>query len=486
MAWWQILVGIILFIVALGVLIGIHELGHLSAAKMFHVYCFNYSIGFGPKLISSKRTKKHETIWTLRAIPLGGFVSMYGEGAELDSDEYIPPSRSLEGIARYKRTIIISAGVFLNFILGFVLIFIHNAAFDQKQINLYRSSNNFSYFIQATVNKDLYPDMKNGDGIALELEPLQTVSVKNQKIPFYIIDDDVTIEGIESAKYVLGVTGIIPELNDDPDLNLSLTLYESRPYTSIEYSDDKLCTIWMRDDGVEFNKENIEYYNNIIKSKTEDDKHNIYDEKMKSYYEDKMHVNYTIIPDKPYNLSDKTPENINVDINYFEMLDGGYSPVKKAQPVTLKLNQSKNGWEKVGIAYKRYIWHYDAGGAFKASWDEWCNANTAVFRGLGTLITGQGEAMGLIGIADASITTLNNFGFGQYLSMWGLISCNLAILNLLPFPGLDGWQLVVIGYEAITRKQIPTKVKGIISAIGLGLLFLLMIFIIIKDIIRLI
>lgn len=489
MEWWQILLGIILFIVALGVLIGIHELGHLSAAKMFHVYCFNYSIGFGPKLISSKRTKKHETIWTLRAIPLGGFVSMYGEGVDLDTDEYIPPSRSLEGIARYKRAIIISAGVFLNFILGFVLIFIHNAAFDQRQIILYRSSNDFSYYIQATVNKDLYPDMEDGDGIALELEPLQTVLApgsKTQRTSFYIIDDDVTIEGITSAKYVLGITGVIPELNDDPDLNLSLLLYESRPYTSIEYSDEKLCTIWMRDDGVEFNKENIEQYQNIIKSKTEDERHSLYSEKMKSYYEDKMHITNTIVPDKKYNFETSTPENINVDINYFEMLDGGYSPVKKAQPVTLKLNQFKNGWEKVGIAYKRYIWRYDAGGAFKATWDEWCGANTAVFRGLGMLFTGQGEVSGIIGIANASINSLNNFGFSQYLYLWGMISCNLAILNLLPFPGLDGWQLVVIGYEAITKKQIPTKIKGIISVIGLGLLFLLMIFIIIKDIIGLI
>ena len=121
-----------------------------------------------------------------------------------------------------------------------------------------------------------------------------------------------------------------------------------------------------------------------------------------------------------------------------------------------------------------------------SSWDEWCNANTAVFRGIGMLFTGQGDVSGPIGIAKMSTTVLANFGFERYLYLWGMISCNLAILNLLPFPGLDGWALVVIGYEAITKKQIPTKVKGIISVIGLGLLFLLMIFIIIKDIMGLI
>nr|HPM07780.1 site-2 protease family protein [Bacilli bacterium] len=60
-----------------------------------------------------------------------------------------------------------------------------------------------------------------------------------------------------------------------------------------------------------------------------------------------------------------------------------------------------------------------------------------------------------------------------------------AIFNLLPFPGLDGWQLLVTAIEAITRKKVPTKVKAIISAVGLVLLFGLMIFITIKDIVHL-
>jgi regulator of sigma E protease len=69
--------------------------------------------------------------------------------------------------------------------------------------------------------------------------------------------------------------------------------------------------------------------------------------------------------------------------------------------------------------------------------------------------------------------------------LWGLISVNLAIFNLLPFPGLDGWQLLVTAIEGISRKKVPTKVKSIISAVGLVLLFGLMIFITIKDILGL-
>ena len=64
-----------------------------------------------------------------------------------------------------------------------------------------------------------------------------------------------------------------------------------------------------------------------------------------------------------------------------------------------------------------------------------------------------------------------------------MISVNLAIFNLLPFPGLDGWHLLVIIVEGITKKEIPSKVKNIVSTIGMILLFALMAVVFIKDII---
>ena len=62
---------------------------------------------------------------------------------------------------------------------------------------------------------------------------------------------------------------------------------------------------------------------------------------------------------------------------------------------------------------------------------------------------------------------------------------NLAILNLLPFPGLDGWQVLVLVVEAVAHKSIPEKVKNIVSFVGLAILFAFMVLIIIKDVIGL-
>ncbi|MCQ2794829.1 MAG: RIP metalloprotease RseP [Bacilli bacterium] len=470
MAWWQILVGIILFIVALGVLIGIHELGHLSAAKMFHVYCFNYSIGFGPKLISSKRTKKHETIWTLRAIPLGGFVSMYGEGAELDTDEYVPPSRSIEGIARYKRAIIISAGVFLNFILGFILIVIHNGCFPHISFDFPSHLNDKGVYETSMVCS--FSDslkiigLVDGDQVKAMMDPFAGV---------FLIDDDVVID---NTHYVLCMSNNVTTTKIDPLVSDSLVAYGQKEINTVidetinSYSDNRLVSFILAND---LSKEKEEVQKEV-EAMSKDDKNACYRTEVFNYYDKR---DYKFVPDltKQYNV-DKTTPNIEVDLTIY------HDDISTTGRIILK-NNGSNGFADLGIHLKRHFTQYDFQQTFKSSWDEWCGANTAVFRGLGMLFTGQGEVSGPIGIAQMSTNILANFGFERYLYLWGMISCNLAILNLLPFPGLDGWSLVVIGYEAITKKQIPTKVKGIISVIGLGLLFLLMIFIIIKDIIGL-
>jgi regulator of sigma E protease len=62
----------------------------------------------------------------------------------------------------------------------------------------------------------------------------------------------------------------------------------------------------------------------------------------------------------------------------------------------------------------------------------------------------------------------------------------LAFFNLLPFPGLDGWQLLVTIIEGITKKKVPAKLQGIMNFIGLGLLIGLALAVTIKDILALI
>ena len=69
---------ILLAIVLLGVLITVHEFGHFAAARLCGIPVKEYSIGFGPKLVQWK-SKKHETVFSIRPIPLGGYCMFYGD-----------------------------------------------------------------------------------------------------------------------------------------------------------------------------------------------------------------------------------------------------------------------------------------------------------------------------------------------------------------------------------------------------------------------
>ena len=80
----QTLINIIVFILILGIVVLVHELGHFVTAKLFGVYCSEFSIGMGPKLFSKKIG---ETEYEIRALPIGGFVSMAGE-ADNDIHEF--------------------------------------------------------------------------------------------------------------------------------------------------------------------------------------------------------------------------------------------------------------------------------------------------------------------------------------------------------------------------------------------------------------
>ena len=75
------IVNLLWFVLILGAIVIVHEFGHLLAAKKFGVYCKEFSIGMGPLLWQKQ---KGETAWSIRALPIGGFVAMAGEDEESD------------------------------------------------------------------------------------------------------------------------------------------------------------------------------------------------------------------------------------------------------------------------------------------------------------------------------------------------------------------------------------------------------------------
>jgi regulator of sigma E protease len=108
-AWW--------FLVVLGVLVAFHELGHFLAARWVGVKVLKFSLGFGPKLFGRQ---VGETEYLLSAVPLGGYVKLFGE----DEHEATDPEEQRRSFAHqplWGKTLIVAAGPGFNFILAYLI-----------------------------------------------------------------------------------------------------------------------------------------------------------------------------------------------------------------------------------------------------------------------------------------------------------------------------------------------------------------------------
>lgn len=438
MSWWEWLISIILFLVSLTVLIALHELGHLSMAKLFNVYCQEYSIGFGPALLKKKR-KNGETYFSIRAIPFGGYVAMYGEETQLEEGIEVPPERSIEGIKKWKKIIVVSAGVVTNAVLALTLIFISDVAFPIIRTTSFAKVSETSVAYDAGVRENdklqiYYPKYQEvNDNGETKVKPFATPKGEG----FFVVDPNVTYN---DHHYVLTYYPVTTK--HDNVLSDCLTLYVAADKEAVAASEElsNLFLDWTKEDNAP------EYYPN-------------FNEKF-IYKNEEIPVNIRF----KYSVSEEETaiKNVNLKLVTVEgkVQDFG---------VSLKL-------ENIWLPFSQRL---------SNTFTDFGEASIVVFKGIGSLFTGGIKNMsGIVGIFNLSAQLYGNYAFATYLYFWGLISINLAIFNLLPFPGLDGWQILVTSIEGISKKKIPDKVKTIVSFVGLALLFALMLVIVVMDILR--
>ena len=443
----EIALYILIFILCLSTLIVVHELGHLTAAKIFKVYCLEFSIGFGPAFIKKKR-KKGETYFSLRVIPFGGYVSMYTEGVELPDGVEIPRERSLEGLKKWKKAIIMVAGVFMNSVLALTLFFVNNIAFQDKYI---------------------YPHISS----VAEGSIAETAGVPNNSyIRLYGMTGN---EGLEDDKTVYN------------------TEFYTQGYMYLGEKDLDFATIYYTNGqtlkaGQFVNKNLVTGFTNTNLA----DLITFYAIKDNAITKDLIEINGDVekvgIVIRSIPIKEETDDKGNTKrvLDYENSVAHSLS-VKVIQEgerdkATYKLEDF--GYSLAVIANKQLTF----GEAVKQTFVDFGEGAISIVKGLVSIFTtkeGINNVSGLVGLGAISSNVLKNFGLGKFIYIWGLISVNLAVINLLPFPGLDGWHILVLIIEGITKKKIPEKVKTIVSYIGIGILFILMGAIIIKDIIGL-
>lgn len=121
------IITLLILIIILGIIIAIHEFGHFIAAKRGGVHVDEFSLGMGPAIFQYK-PKKSETTYSIRAFPIGGFVSM----AEKENEELkIKKDRFLENKSFFRKFLVMINGIFFNCLLAIVLFFISGLIYGE-------------------------------------------------------------------------------------------------------------------------------------------------------------------------------------------------------------------------------------------------------------------------------------------------------------------------------------------------------------------
>ena len=415
---------VLLFLVFLSVLIIIHELGHLAAAKAFNVYCLEYSIGMGPLLFKYKR-KGGETQFSLRGIPFGGYVSMYGEGVELPEGVEIDPSRSLNNIKAWKRAIVLLAGVTMNAVLALTFFFVSNF-FPKESIDYINHLNIAESSIASEAG------FQDGDFVKFTRYDY-TDKVVNKKRTAYLVDDSSFLDDDTTTRYATCFN--FEAMKNFKHLDLSEHIF-------------------------------------IYKTKLEAD----------------TQGNYHYVPNFDAFVDPSTFSKVTV--HFTERVSAPDSnDLVDGDQITISIPTSEDHFDSFGMSvyYIRIQYKFGSGDIIKHTFIDFGECSIALFKTIWQLFTDASaweSVGGIVAVGFETTSALQNFGLGVFLFYWGFISVNLAVFNLLPFPGLDGWQLLVLIIESITRKKIPEKVKNIVSFVGIGLLLLLMGVVVVKDIIK--
>ncbi len=362
---------ILIFLIILLVLIVSHEFGHFIVAKKSGIRVDEFAFGFPPKIFG---IKKGETTYSLNALPVGGYVKIFGENPTEESISGPDSKRSFVNKPWYIQAAVLLAGVTMNFLVAWLL---------------------FSV------------GFMSGLPTSLGAEPAGTV-ITNQSLTITSILKDSPAE-----KAGLKIGDKLKEFKTTTDVT------ETPSATSVQY--------FVRKHGTE-----------------------------------PITVSFERGPDALTAIV--TPKNGLVD-------NAPGIGISMDTIGTLKLSVPQAVWQ--GLTLSAHLFVATVVGFYTLLHD--------AFLGHGSIagITGPVGIVGVVG--DAA-----HFGFIYLLSFTALISINLAVINLVPFPALDGGRLLFLLIEKIKGSRINPAVANMVNLIGFGLLMLLMAIITYHDIIKLI
>lgn len=412
---------VIAFIVIFGALVFFHELGHFVFAKRAGILCREFAIGMGPKILAFKR---HETQYTIRLLPIGGYVRMAGEDPEMV--ELKPGFRVgllFNQDETVQKIVINNKDRYPNLRVVEVAeadiereLFIKGYEEGEEQLQTYSIAKN-AVFVEDGAESQIAPWDRQFNSKKLSQRAITIFAgpMMNFVLAFVVFALIGLLQGVPTQEPELG------ELLED-GAAVEAGLQEG----------DRIQEI----DGQSINEWNDltaiiqEHPNEEISMQIERNG-------------EVMTVNVT--PD--------AQEIENAEIGII----GVYSPIEKSPLQALSFG-----------AEQTYFW------------------TVTIFDLLGQLVTGQfsiDALSGPVGIYKSTEVVAESGIY--YLMRWGaILSINLGIMNLLPLPALDGGRLLFFGVEALRGKPIDRQKEGMVHFVGFALLMLLMIVVTWNDIQR--
>lgn len=342
---------ILAFLIGFTLMVVVHEWGHYITGRIFNVKIDEFAIGMGPKIYSKKGKK---VLFSLRCIPIGGFVKFTGDGESYgeqgEANENDPDI--LPNIKVWKRFIIYAAGAFMNVVLGFVLLVI-------------------LYLCIGTLSQT--PQI----GKLMENSPAERAGLAKNDIIIKIDGTDIIQDNFNSA-----------------NAQISTILNEGK---TVVFTVDR-------------NGENVDV---------------------------------TVTPE--YDEEDK-----RYRVGFY--FSRGYVPTTLGRAISDAATMSG---KMMSLIYT--------------------SIGNMIFKG-----EGLDQMSGPLGVITV-ISDATRESFISVVSIFAALSLNLAVVNMLPFPALDGGKCLLLIIEGIRRKPLKKEVEGWINLVGFAALMLLMVLLTVKD-----
>ena len=427
---------VLAFVVALSVIVAIHEYGHYIAGRWCGIKADVFSVGFGPVLFSRK--DRHGTQWQVAALPLGGYVKFRGDAnaASVGADGTVaalsPEERAqtMPGAALWKRAVTVAAGPVANFILSIAIfaafVLVMGTAADD-----------------AVVGKTLdlppeIPALERGDEIvAIAGTPVSSITdlvaaasslEPAAAVPYTVRRDGAELSvvaasplpplasgvqprsaawevGLEAGDYVRAIDGT--PIHAFSELQAAVAASDGAPLT---------LDVWRPGEG---------------------------------------DLTFTLVPRRM-----DIPTDGGFETRWLMGINGGglffQPPIERSGPL-----------QAVSFGASQVV-----------------RIVETTFSALSHIVTGRISTCNLsgpIGIAETSGAAASQ-GIGDFIWFIALLSTAVGLLNLFPIPVLDGGHLVFHAYEAVTGKPPSDGAVRVLMTFGLGLMLALMLFALYNDI----